>query len=377
MSKFICAAAFWLLAASLTFAQNPGTDAADKIAERVEAAETKSSDQKTLVKEIAEAARQAGKDHPKDADKVKEIVRKKMDEIRDRKSSEGKPGGKNNQEIEEWVKKLKRDLMDNHYVSLPRLTDTPLICSATGTGRTTGHIANLSLYNPTDATVSVEIGPVFIPSGGDFQPYIVPGAGTVSVPPHSTANVPLDGYCADIFTAPVPSGAGMPPVKNWIPVGESLPSGWAPSPTEGWKPVTGSSALIPGTTQPLGHTIDPVRHPTAAAEVLTAAFVQIAGAYDAMKENGAITTPFSGNPEKEREAVIQQTFWIYAAELTGKAYKMQDFSSNTVKQFEASTGQKFQAAPPATRDNVEQGVTEFWNTFEAVGVEAKVLTARG
>ena len=377
MSKFICAAAFWLLAASLSFAQNAGTDAADKIAERVESAATNSSDQEALVKEIAEAARKAGRDHPNDAPKVKEIVRKKLDEIRDRRSSEGKPGGAGNKEVKEWVKKLKRDLMDNHYVSLPRPADTPLVCSATGTGRTTGHIADLSLYNPTDAAITTEIGPMFIPSGGDFQPYVVPAAGPVSVPPHSTANVPLNGYCADIFTAPVPSGTGMPPVENWIPVHENLPSGWAPSAAEGWKPTTGSSALIPGTTRPMGHTIDPVRHPAAAAEVLATALVQIAGAYDEMKENGAVTTPFSGNPEKEREAVIQQTFWIYAAELTGKAYKVQDFSNNTVKQFETSSGQKFQSAPPATRDNVEQGVTEFWNTFEAVGVEAKVLTARG
>ena len=94
-----------------------------------------------------------------------------------------------------------------------------------------------------------------------------------------------------------------------------------------------------------------------------------------MKNEAAISTPFSSNPEKEREAVIQQTFWIYTATTAGKEYKKEDFRANTIKQFETSTGQKFSNALPVTQKNVEQGVTDFWNTFEAVGVEAKVLTA--
>ena len=249
-----------------------------------------------------------------------------------------------------------------------------LKATVTGTGRTTGVIANLCVHNPTGQTVSFEIPACFIPSGGQYQPYIMPNVTPVSVPPHSTANVPLHGYCADIHTPPVPAGAAMPPVKDWVAAG-MLPVNWSPSTANGWKPAPSSSALIPGTDRPLGHTIDPNKHPTEAAFVLLDALARIAAAYDDLKNAGAVTTPFSGNPEKEREAVIQQTFWMYAAEVTGKDYEVEGFSKNTIEQFEVATGQKFNTALPATRKHVEDGVTGFWNTFEAVGVEAKVLVS--
>ncbi len=379
MKKMILAAAMLLAAINLTIAQNPnpgpGETAGDRIAERVESAATSSSDQKALVKEIAEAARKAGKDNPNDADKVKEIVRKKLDEIRDRPSSNGKPGGKNNKEIEEWVKKLKSDLMDKGYVALPNLGNTSLACSAKGTGRTTGHIADLSLNNPTNTPITAEIGPLFIPSDGQYQPYIVPDVVTITVPAHATANVPVEGFCSDIFSPPVPPGEAMPPATDWVFVSDPLPSGWAPLPAKGWKPAPGITALIPGTGMPLRYTIDPKKYPAEAAAVLLEALTHIADAWDHMKSDGAVTTPFSGNPEKEREAVIQQTFWLYASALTGKEYKLNDFSQNTIRQFEAGTGQKFSAAKQETKDEINKGVAAFWDTFQAVGTEAKVLAA--
>lgn len=381
MKKMILAALTFLAAIHLIIAQNPapaagaGEKAADRIAERVESAETGSSDQKALVKEIAEAARKAGKDNPKDADKVKEAVRRKLDEIRDRKSEAGKPGGKNNKEIEEWVKKLKRDLMDNAYVSLPAPGNTALICTAKGTGRTTGHIADLSLRNPSDQAVSADAGPFLIPSGGGYQPYIVPTVVTVTVPPHSTANIALNGFCADIFSQPVPAGQSMPSFDQWITAHgtQVLSPAWRPEPANGWKPAAGTAALIPVTGAPVGHVIDLNKHPEEAAPLLLEALTQIMAAYDGMKTQGLISTPFSGNPEKERESVIQQTFWIYTSTLAGKEYKRADFSANAAKQYETNTGQKLDDAPASVKQNIDKGAGDFWNTFQAVGAEAKVL----
>ena len=95
-----------------------GTKAADDIVERVETQKTSSTDQEKLVKEISEAAKKAGEDHPDDADAVKKAVKDKLDEIRDRQSRGNKPGGKRNKEVREWVKQLKRELMDEGYVTL-------------------------------------------------------------------------------------------------------------------------------------------------------------------------------------------------------------------------------------------------------------------
>lgn len=116
IASFLIAIAFLVVAPRAAWSQaGSGTKAADKIVERVESQETSSSAQEKLVKEISETAKQAGKKFPNDADEVKRIVKAKLDEIRDRQSTPAKPGGKNNKEIREWVKKLKRELMDGGY----------------------------------------------------------------------------------------------------------------------------------------------------------------------------------------------------------------------------------------------------------------------
>jgi hypothetical protein len=204
---------------------------------------------------------------------------------------------------------------------------------ATGTGTTTGHIADISLYNPTNQAVTFTLSPSFIPSGGQYQPYIVPTPITSTVPAGTTANVPVNGYCTDITRPPVPAGGAMPPISSWLTASQ-----------------------------------DP------AAAALLDAITRVSTAFDKMKNEGAITTPFSSNPEKEREAVIQQTFWIYAAELSGSKYKKEDFKVNTIKQFETSTGLVFEKTDEKTQSSVNAGIDQFWNTFEAVGAEAKVLS---
>ena len=112
-------------------AATPGETEGEKIAERVETEETDSSDQDELVKEIAKAAREAGKANPNDPDAVRKAVKAKLDEIRDRASQPGQPGGKNNKEVEEWVKKLKRALMQNGYVSITPANGSHILLTGT------------------------------------------------------------------------------------------------------------------------------------------------------------------------------------------------------------------------------------------------------
>jgi len=131
-------------------AATPGEAEGDRIAERVETEETKSSDQDTLVEEIARAARDAGKANPNDPDAVKKAVKDKLDEIRDRTGKSGKPGGKNNKEVEEWVKKLKRTLMRSSYVSITPANGSRILL----TGKVVeGQQATLSVVDPSGATL--------------------------------------------------------------------------------------------------------------------------------------------------------------------------------------------------------------------------------
>jgi hypothetical protein len=286
--------------------------------------------------------------------------------------------------------------------------------TAKGTGRTTGHIADLIINNGTDQPVDIQLGPgskpnaFFIPSGGQYQPYIVPALPSIPVPPGQTITFPVEGFCIDIHRPPVPSGNGMPKPSEWLSIAvlgsdNIVPGNLINIPTAGALPLNDAIRILQNTQAPIHQTgtpvanIDCIRYPTTAlptipgtdipitqplipdqqpgivAPLLLDALNNISRTYDKLRKNNNIQTPFSGNPDKEREAVIQQTFWIYTSALSGDKYVKDDFRNNTIKQFEQSSGKPFAETPPQQQDRIDQGVDDFWESFNAVGVEAKVL----
>lgn len=278
--------------------------------------------------------------------------------------------------------------------------DTAYI-TARGTGQTTGHIATLTVENQGSEALSVVGQTVYIPSDGRHQSYVgrIPG-GTV-VPPGATAEVPVEGYCADVYAPPVPDGEAMPPLESWLPVGppsspdagltDAVPVALVSStPLAAFDPTdlaaisaaiepggpsdgTDLGATVPGTDMPLAGTIDPEAHPEVFAPLILAAIEQIEAAVDTVQSNPDFATPISADPEKERESIIQQAIWIFTAIITGDPYEKEDFANNVYEQYEASTGVPAAEIPDEDKEQLESGVNDFWNAFVATGVEAKVL----
>ncbi|HLF63060.1 MAG TPA: hypothetical protein VI603_04895 [Saprospiraceae bacterium] len=308
-------------------------------------------------------------------------------------------------ESESMVDKLRSDLSKEIF---------GLVVEARGTGQTTGHIANLSVTNNGDVPLDVIPQIFFIPSEGQYQSYVGRIPEGITVPPKGTVSIPVNGYCADVTNPPIPAGTSLPPLDTWVPVLDpSLPSeiphpttpaGGSKPPMEGipffvidsdpvkpftpssvpgittspgFKPQPTSSTDItttwPGTDIPVGGTFIPGTKPEIIAPVLVGALVLIEYATEAIQRDGQFPTPFSPDPVREREAIIQQTFWIYTAALEGKKYEKEDFSDNVYDQFENSTGKTVAALPPEQKKEVDNGITDFWNTFQATGVQAKVL----
>lgn len=287
---------------------------------------------------------------------------------------------------------------------------------AIGTGRTTGHIADFTVSNPTKEPITVRIGDggaLYLPSSGQYQPYVVPSLPVIPIPPGGTVTVPIEGFCVDVRRPPVGIGEAMPPIQNWISGGPpsaitapSVPEPMNPPgstvvvsiPTQTAPPLSTivgilqnqprppalskwdcpdlpltNRALIPGTDLPVTTPINTDQMPAIGVPLLLDAINRITRSYDELKPTGAINTPFSGNPPKEREAVIQQTFWIYSAALRGEPYPKDDFRDNTIKQFEQNTGRSFPQIPQPQQEQIDKGVDDFWNSFQATGVEAKIL----
>ncbi|MCB9304477.1 MAG: hypothetical protein H6566_27910 [Lewinellaceae bacterium] len=251
-----------------------------------------------------------------------------------------------------------------------------LIASPMGTGRTTGHIADLSVTNPTDHPMVITVGPCFIPSGGQHQSYVVQETEPATVDAGATVRIPLQGYCADIFTRPVPANTPLPPASEWITPAERLPlpaPGETPPTGNGWKKRPDGSGIttFPGADIPFPYTIDSRKNPRAFGSLVLDAIERISDAYD--HSAGIIQTPFSGNPAKERETVIQQTFWMYTASLKGREYKVEDFARNTLEQYAATTGKAPEKFEKEEKEKLQAGINEFWGSFQATGAKAKVL----
>lgn len=234
----------------------------------------------------------------------------------------------------------------------------------TGTGQTTGHIADLTINNNSKNNIDYKVPQMFIPSSGKYQPYIVPNVTPVNLGPNETKVVPIYGYCADIHMPPVPINIPIP-VQNII----SLPD---------LKALVNSSVpAVPITLQGTGNIKKPIdfnKDPVSTGNILLGAIQQIEKAYDHLKESESISTPFYGNPEKERESVIQQTFWLYTSGIQQKEYDKDQFKENTIKQYNTSMPTTYENSTEQQKQNVEKGVDDFWNSFVAVGVDAKVLT---
>lgn len=269
----------------------------------------------------------------------------------------------------------------------------------TGTGLTTGHIADLRVTNTSRTTIIINPQTVYIPSEGKFQPYVANIPGT-PIPP-GTSYVRVEGYCADVHALPVPTGNAMPAITNWIPVVDpgininpgavnlittpAMPMFKASdvvtlTKTPGYTPfsIKGSTTIYttwPGTTLPFEGTINPKQHPKPFSPVLVEALHSIIRAYDQLKQSGGISTPYSSNPEKERQTVIQQTFWIYTAWITGEYYQKQDFREKVFRQFEDKNSTSRDNVPTADINNLDRGIDAFWNTFTNLRIEAKLLTA--
>ncbi len=275
----------------------------------------------------------------------------------------------------------------------------PLKVVATGTGLTTGHIANLSITNTSGSTIIINPQTFYIPSDGKYQPYVATLLGTSVAP--GTSFIQLEGYCANVYALPVPPGNPMPPVSDWIAVvqqGVLIPQGGtfllttpAVAPfkagdipglikTQGYTPLATrpSSAITttwPNTDIPFEGSIAPELYPKPFSPVLVEALQSISKAYDRLKLAGNIITPFSANPEKERDAIIQQSFWIYTAQITGKPYQKEQFRKKVFQQFEEKNATEIASLPKTEVDKLERGIDVFWNTFRDLRIEAKLLNA--
>lgn len=301
------------------------------------------------------------------------------------------------------------------------------IIASRGTGQTTGHIATLTVRNTSARDIEVRPQIFFIPSDGKYQSYVGKFPGGISIPSGSSGTIPVYGYCADISRPPVPPVESMPSPDSWLPVESvftvptatgdegnpfaypkfdpSAPSNMPPPlktfvnilPKQPLSPFSHKSipviqgskvyevrndstpshpdllGLYPGTTTLIPGNFHPERDPEIFAPVAVEALLSIERVVPGLQDKGALTTPFSPDPDKEAFAVTQQTFWLYLGVIKGEPYEEKDFKEQVYEQFSLTTGVSADALPEDQKEGLDDGVAQFWNAFTATGIEAKVL----
>ncbi len=277
------------------------------------------------------------------------------------------------------------------------------VVNARGTGRTTGHIATISVKNNLDVPIRIRPDIFYIPSDGRFQSYVGRIPEGVSIPPGGEIELPVEGYCTDVSKPPVQLGETMPSMADWIPVQVPDSDGHLPTVesssfsvfkqdpvppfnqeqipdlinTEGFQQGEGTDGTFvltwPGTDRPLEGIIRVDKNPRAFGPLIVDLVEQIEEAALTVVESGEFNTPISGDPARALEAVIQQTIWYAVGLLTGTVYNKDDFTSRVHDQIAAGTGTPVDELSSEERDHVATGIDNFWDSFTATGVEAKVL----
>lgn len=299
------------------------------------------------------------------------------------------------------------------------------VISTSGTGRTTGHIATLTVKNNSDISARLEPQCFYIPATGKYQSYVGRIGENEYLPPNSTSEIPVHGYCADPFKPPVPLGEDMTDFSEWIPGHEFPVDGDDPQVPEPMNPPQGSKRpgetsdfippaepvirlsskkplpafdplvlpamdtenedtrlsekgyypTFPGTETVVTHKIDLEKETETYVPIVIAALVKIEESAESVQELPDFNTPFSPDEEKEKEALIQQAFWIYMSLVTDGDYDKETYEENVHEQLEDVTGVTYEEMDDDGKADIDAGTSSFWNAYTAVGLEAKVISA--
>ena len=301
--------------------------AADAAAKAAEAAAAKAKDPTVTepLNEKAEADKKAAEEERKKADAAKAEAQKKIEEAE--KVIDSMDGSQNRRKKE--LEGLKGSVNTIAFGPAPTgdmlaslAASGKIAVTLAGTGETIGNVVNLTLKNLTAKSLSVGIPATVLSSvSGQFQPYINPYNITVALGPGETKTVALDGVCADGHKPPVGNG------------------------------VAGELAMADPKSA------DTLKLVKGVQNIMTAA--------ERLQLSGAITTPFSGNPSKERETIIQWTTWAFTSAKSDRPITKADLAKKVHEQAGATTAEQ--------NTQLDRGVDQIWAAVQLTGKAAKVL----
>src|SRR6476660_1720570 len=225
--------------------------------------------------------------------------------------------------------------------SLASLASTGKVkIDSVGTGETIGHVADLKIQNLTDQPIYCLVGPMVLESKSRAnQDYVCPTPQTVTIDPHSTATVPVNGACIN---------------RNKPPVGKGAPGD-----------------LLVNTGDPTGPQ-DPNSHlPANQAGDLLRICTAKYNAADQLQKSGALKNLPYQDPQKQKDIVVQWSTWCdpRISQITGAPPATKDDLKKVVyKQLESK-----KPMTSETKKKVDQGIDTIFEKVELTTAKAKDL----
>jgi len=253
-----------------------------------------------------------------------------------------------------------------------------------GTGRTTGHIADISVFNPGQDNITVQLGlsdsgntngMIYVPSSKKHQGYIITGPGKVEIPAGGLIEIPLSGVCHDPSKPPIPANNPFPKPETWI-FNDDLEG--MPIPLIGLKevkvkpgrPVIANTYMVPGLLigEEKSPKVNPKKNPMVFATMVFDAVQKITTTTDILHDDGFYYTGILANDRrKTREIINQWTTWWYVGVLTGGEYDYKEFEKSLQNELSFNDLK-------VGKEDISTVGTQLWDLVQLTGAEAKVIS---
>lgn len=215
-----------------------------------------------------------------------------------------------------------------------------------GTGASTGVVAIVTVSNSSIHPVELQIGPYVIPSEGKYQSYLVPQRTQLSLLPNESKAIELEGFCLDVFKQPLPFGADLPPVSEWI------------------RPNPDREILLEqenNSTKELSWI---------EAQNLYDKYWYLSKAYVFYRFYDQLYTPYQNDPHYERSMILQHTLWKSAGSIKRQEYDKKDLSRMIRKQ--PGFGD-WSGSSDVKDSRIKREIEALWRAMEQVEHKAEYL----
>jgi len=241
------------------------------------------------------------------------------------KAVDGLPESSVKDKLKERIKKLKDELQQLAFAFPTKLDPEKVSISIAGTKETIGHVATLTLINHSDEAFFIRIPPTILASKtGKVQNYALTQTVETTLGPRETKAIPLTGICLDARVRP----AG-PEDKDELMLldPETLDANW--------RTQLGGALAVKKTTREL-------------------------------QRKGVYKTPYSPQPEKERDTLDEWTTWLFVSILKGNPITKMDLKKKVYEKAGEIT--------PEKKEKLDPGVNDLWYAIKLTGAEAKVFS---